>query len=53
MLFYKLIINFRMKKYSYVLIILYFCSVEMVPALAIWRLASYFSGFIIENKLLY
>lgn len=53
LLFYKLIINFRVKKYSYMLIFLYFCSVEMVPALAIWRLASYFSGFIIENKLLY
>lgn len=33
MLFFKLNVNFRTKKYGYMLIFLYFCSVELMPVL--------------------
>lgn len=32
-LFYQLIVNFKVRKYGYLLIILYFCSVELMPTL--------------------
>lgn len=35
--FYKLIINFKAKKYGILLIFLYFCSVEIMPALFVWH----------------
>ena len=35
MLFFKLNINFRTKKYGYMLIFLYFCSVELMPVLVL------------------
>ena len=53
LIIYKLFVNFKIKKYGYMLIFLYFCSVELVPTLAIWQLASYLSGYIIEKNLLY
>ena len=37
LLFYKLIVNFRAKKYGYLLIFLYFCAVELLPALFVWQ----------------
>ena len=37
LLFYKLIVNFRAKKYGILLIFLYFCAVELLPALFLWQ----------------
>lgn len=37
LLFYKLIVNFRAKRYGYLLIFLYFCAVELLPALFVWQ----------------
>jgi hypothetical protein len=37
LLFFKLSVNFRAKKHGYVLIFLYFCTVELVPLLMIWH----------------
>lgn len=37
MLFYKLLVNFKVKKYGYLLIFLYFCAVELLPALFVWQ----------------
>ncbi len=37
LLFYKLIVNFRAKRYGYLLIFLYFCAVELLPALLVWQ----------------
>lgn len=53
LIIYKLFVNFKIKRYGYMLIFFYFCSVELVPTLAIWQLASYLSGYIIEKNLLY
>ena len=36
-IFYKLIINFKAKNYGILLIFLYFCAVELLPALFIWQ----------------
>ena len=52
-LFYKLFVNFKAKKSGYLLIFLYFCSVEMLPALVMWHLATLFNGNIIVKNLLY
>jgi hypothetical protein len=38
LLFYKTLLNFKMKKYGYLLNILYFCSVELMPALVVGHL---------------
>ena len=37
LLFYKLIVNFKANKYGFLLIFLYFCSVELLPALFVWK----------------
>lgn len=37
LLFYKLIVNFKANKYGILLIFLYFCSVELLPALFVWK----------------
>lgn len=37
LLFYKLNVNFRAKRYGYLLIFLYFCAVELLPALIVWQ----------------
>lgn len=52
LLFFKLFVNFECKKYGYLLIILYFCSVELMPAIAmsrIWMWAN--DSFIVKNLL--
>ncbi len=36
-LFYKLLINFKAKKYGILLIFLYFCAVEIMPTLFVWH----------------
>ena len=37
LLLYKLITNFKANKYGIVLIFLYFCTVELLPALFVWK----------------
>ncbi len=41
LLFFKMFVNFKSKKYGYLLIFLYFCSVELVPALILSSLTSW------------
>ena len=53
LMFYKLFANFKKKKGGYLLFFLYFCSVEMLPALVVWDVAMLFSGNIIVKNLLY
>jgi len=53
LLFYKQIINFKVKKYGYLLNILYFCSVELLPLLLMWHLAVWLSDSFIVKNLLY
>lgn len=53
LLFYRLLTNFRSKKYGYLLIFLYFCSVELMPALILWNGLSWASDSIIVKNLLY
>jgi len=52
LLFYKLNSNFKSKKYGFLLIFLYFCSVELMPAFVLWRILSGASdSFIVSNIL--
>ena len=51
LLFYKLITNFRVKKYGYMLIFLYFCSVELLPTLVYGHLAVLLSDSLVNNIL--
>ncbi len=37
LLFYKLFANFKTKKYGFVLIFLYFCSVELISIMSLWH----------------
>ena len=53
LLFYKTLVNFRMRKYGYLLNILYFCSVELMPALVVGHLIRCFSDSVIVKNLLY
>ena len=53
LLFYKLITNFKVKKYGYLVIILYFCSVELLPMLVLEHWAVWLSDNIIIENLLY
>ncbi len=53
LLFYRLFTNFKTKKYGYLLIFLYFCSVELMPALILWNGLSWASDSIIVKNLLY
>lgn len=53
LLFYKLIANFRVKKYGYMLIFLYFCTVELLPTLVFGHLAVWFSDIFLVNNILY
>lgn len=41
LLFYKLIVNFKAKKHGFLLIFLYFCAVEVLPALLIMQKIRY------------
>ena len=52
LLFYKLIVNFRVRKYGYMFIFLYFCSVELLPTLVFGHLAVWITdSFIVKNYL--
>ncbi len=51
-LIFKLFINFRVKKSAVCLIFLYLCSVELVPAILLWRLIQWAGDvFIVANDL--
>ena len=52
-LFYQLNVNFKVKKYGYMLIFLYFCSVELLPTLVFGHLAVWFSENYIVKNILY
>ncbi len=50
LLFYRLLVNFKSKKYGTLLIFLYFCSVEVLPTIVLWNLSSWASdSFIVKN----
>ena len=53
MLFYKLFVNFKTKKYGYLVLFLYFCSVELMPALILWTWADWHNHHFIIINLLY
>lgn len=53
LIFYRLFTNFKAKKYSYMLIFLYFCSVELMPALVLWNGLSWATHSIIVKNILY
>lgn len=51
-LFYKLFVNFKTKNYGYLLIFLYFCSVEALPVLVFWNVMGWITdNFIVKNIL--
>ena len=52
LLFLKLNVNFETKKYGHLLIFLYFCSVELIPALIMSRITLWvINSFIVKNLL--
>lgn len=53
LLFYKLVVNFRVNNYGYLLIILYFCSVELLPAIVMGHWAAWLSNNVIVKNFLY
>ena len=53
LLFYKLTANFKVKKYGYMLIFLYFCSVELLPTLVFGHLAVWYSDNYLVKNILY
>lgn len=53
LLFCKLLANFKIRSYGYLLFFLYFCSIEVMPAVVTWQIASYYSRNIIVKNLLY
>lgn len=53
LLFYKLLSNFKTKKYGYLLIFLYFCTVELMPALVLWNVVGGLSDNFIIKEVLY
>ncbi|NLV53442.1 MAG: DUF4271 domain-containing protein [Bacteroidales bacterium] len=53
LLFYKLIINFRIRNYGYILFFLYFCSVELMPALVLRHLVMCLNYHFLINNILY
>lgn len=52
LLFYKTLVNFKMKKYGYMLNFLYFCTVELMPALVVGHLIRCLSDSDIVKNLL-
>ena len=53
LLVFRLFVNFRTKKYGVLLMLLYFCSVEVVPALVVWHYIDWASDILIEAYVLY
>ena len=53
LLFYRLFSNFKLKKHVYLPIFLYFCSVELLPALVLWNVSGWLTDNIIVKNLIY
>ena len=53
LLIFKLFVNFQIKKYGILLIILYFCSVEVAPVLVLWHIMGWAGDTFIEANVLY
>ena len=53
LLFYRLFTNFKAKKYGYLLIFLYFCSVEIMPVLVLWRVVGWLNDNVIVENIIY
>ena len=53
LLLYKLFVNFKTKEYGYLPLFLYFCSVELMPAIVIWRTFDLINNFFIVKNLIY
>ena len=53
LLLYKLFVNFRTKEYGYLPLFLYFCSVELLPAIVIWHTFDWINNNFIVKNLIY
>lgn len=53
LLLFKMFVNFEGKKYGYLLIFLYFCSVELIPAIVMSRITQWAIDSIVVKNLLY
>lgn len=53
LLLYKLFVNFKAKIHGYMLLFLYFCSVELMPVIVIWRTFDWINNFFIVKNLIY
>lgn len=53
LLLYKFIVNFKAKEYGYLLLFLYFCSVELMPAVVIWHAFDWMNNNFIVKNLIY
>ena len=53
LLLYKLFVNFKTKNYGYLPLFLYFCSVELMPAIVIWYTFDWINNSFIVKNLIY
>ena len=53
LILYKLFVNFKTKEYGYLPLFLYFCSVELMPAVVIWHSFDWINNFFIVKNLIY
>ena len=53
LLLYKLFVNFTTKGYGYLPLFLYFCSVELMPAVVIWHTFDWINNNFIVKNLIY
>lgn len=53
LLLYKLFVNFKTKEYGYLPLFLYFCSVELIPAIVICHTFDWINNFFIVKNLIY
>lgn len=53
LLLYKLFVNFKTKEYGYLPLFLYFCSVELMPAIVIWYTFDWMNNSFIVKNLIY
>lgn len=53
LLIYRLFVNFKIKKYGILLIFLYFCALEVMPALVLWHILDQAGDTFIEANVLY
>ena len=53
LLIYKLFVNFTTKIHGYLPLFLYFCSIEMMPAIVIWYICDWINNSFIVKNLIY